>query len=678
MLGLMRTSPLFLLLLAASAFAAAPSAPAASGAPAESKTAPSEAKLAPDDGVVRYRGRSIDVMAYLEGFPWKSFYFAPEAGKVFFLNRGTVERLHEAPLAPGERVDLSKARVLSEVDFTKRNLWGLKVSRFNGKVYVMGDEDNKEITNLYELQPDGSFKKLTSEGYIYAWELSPDGRRIAFAARSGATEFTPGSVGVLDLETGAVRKAFADSKALRMTWTSVSWKPDGTAVALGVVCDEDRTRQELLLVQADGSGHRGLLGCDKKRSVAPAWYWLDDANLVYRSDEPGNTVAYRLELATGRSAALTDPKWNVSTAELLGGRLVVLEKRPVTTALHVIDPRGGTLTSTRELPASLWANRGTRERMYLNLDSATVPFEALEVRLEGGEPRVDVVLDYGKELKDRIVHCEARKVSFKTFDGLAAPGEDGRLHAFLYTPRKPAKGAQARLLVNSFYGGSNSWSPKVHMFCAAGFHVLSPAPRGSWDWGREFHDKMQGDLGGGEILDVVEAAKTFSKELGIPATQVGAFGGSHGGYATLRALTLPDEVNGHAPGFRFGFGVSDYGISDLVRYVKNCNIPGWITDMTREDPAKNPAKWLDRSPQTHACRASGPLFLSHGSNDKRVGIEESEGMMAALRKCGRTQDVFYRLPGQGHGYKGTPVNVAYYRELFKFLEGLDPAATAAK
>jgi dipeptidyl aminopeptidase/acylaminoacyl peptidase len=666
MLGVMRTLPLCLLLLAASAFAAAPS-----------PSAPAEAGPA-QDGVVRYRDRAIDVKAYLEGFPWKSFYFAPEAGKLFFLNRGAVERLHEAPLEPGKRADLAKARVLSDVDFTKRNLWGLKVSRWNGKVYVKGDEDNREIINIYELQADGSFKKLTSEGYIYDWALSPDGRRVAFAARSGATEFTPGSVGILDLETGAVRKVFTDSKALRMTWTTVSWKPDGTAVALGAVCDEDRTRQELLLVQADGSGHRGLLGCDKKRSVSPTWDWLDDGSLLYTSDEPGNTVAYRLDLATGESAPLTDPKWNLESAQLLGDRLVALEKRPVTTALHVVDPRDGKRSSTREFPASLWAVRGTRERMFLNLDSVTVPYEGLALRLEGGRPRLEVVVDYGDELKKRIVHCDARKVSFKTFDGYAAPGEDGTLHAFLYTPRAPAKGAQARLLVNSFYGGTNSWYPKLHMFCQAGFHVLSPAPRGSWDWGREFHDKMQGDLGGGEILDVVEAAKAFSKELGIPPAQVGAFGGSHGGYATLRALTLPDEVNGHAPGFRFGFGLSDYGISDLVRYVKNCNIPGWITDMTREDPAKNPEKWLDRSPQTHACRASGPLFLSHGSNDKRVGIEESEAMMAALRKCGRTRDVFYKLPGQGHGYKGTPVLIDYYREMFKFLEGLEPGQTAAK
>ncbi|MBI4346071.1 MAG: prolyl oligopeptidase family serine peptidase, partial [Elusimicrobia bacterium] len=147
--------------------------------------------------------------------------------------------------------------------------------------------------------------------------------------------------------------------------------------------------------------------------------------------------------------------------------------------------------------------------------------------------------------------------------------------------------------------------------------------------------------------------------------------GSHGGYATLRALTLPDEVNGHRPGFRLGFGLSDFGITHLVRYVKSSNIPGWVTDMTREDPAANPEKWVDRSPQTHACRASGPLFLSHGTNDKRVSVDESRQFFQVLKACaGREGDVYYELDGQGHGYKGTTPLVGYYKAFFGFLDSI--------
>ena len=73
-----------------------------------------------------------------------------------------------------------------------------------------------------------------------------------------------------------------------------------------------------------------------------------------------------------------------------------------------------------------------------------------------------------------------------------------------------------------------------------------------------------------------------------------------------------------------------------------------------------------------ACRAHGPLFLSHGTNDKRVGVEESRRMIAALRKCGRTHDVYLELAGQGHGYKGTAALLTYYRALFACMESLAP------
>lgn len=632
------------------------------------------APIPTDDGIVTYRGRPIDVKAYVEGFPFRSFQFDPKGGKVYFLRRGETETLHEAPFSPSSPVDFSKARRLSEIDFAKRNFWGLKASAWNRKVYIVGDEDNSEIINLYELQADGSLKKLTSEGYVYDWDLSPDGRQVAFAARSGAQEFTPGSIGILDLETGAVRKIYEDSKHLRMTWTTLSWKPDGSAVLLAAVCDEDRTHQELLLAKVDGSGAKTLLDCKTKKKIKPSSEWLDDGSLVFLSDELGNDVAFRLEPETGKRVRLTDPKWNLSDADLLGDRLVALERKPISTVLHVIDPRTAKTLSSTEYPASIGMMRGDRGLILLSVNSPSIPWEAHALTLTADKPKLVKVIEYGDDLKKKIVHCKAEKVSFKTFDGFGAPGEKGTLHAFLYSPLEPAKGKEARLLVNAFYGGTNDYGSKIHMFCQAGFYVLSPAPRGSWSWGREFHDKMQGDLGGGEILDVIEGAKNFAAKLGIPASQVGAYGGSHGGYATLRALTLPPTVNGYEPKWTFGFGVSDFGIANLVRYVKNCNIPGWITDMTGEDPAKNPVKWLDRSPETHACSAHGPLFLSHGTNDKRVGFDESEAMMAALKKCGRTQDSFHVVQGQGHGYKGTKALVPYYRELFRFLEQMEPGS----
>ncbi|MBI5201383.1 MAG: S9 family peptidase [Elusimicrobia bacterium] len=629
--------------------------------------------FAADKPAVTFKGRPIDVKAYIEGFPYKNFNFSLETGRLFFVKKGDKETLLETSFELGKTVDLEKGKPLTDVDYAKRNLWGAVASKATGKLYTMGDEDNTEITNIYEYVPGGAFKKLTEQKYIYSLQMSPDGKKIAYSARSGPQEFTPGSIGYVDLETGKPVTLWEDSKALRTNWASIAWSPDGSKIVTSVVCDEDRTHKTLLLLSAAGGPGKTLLDCSVKRSVYPTTQWIDDGNFVFMTDETGNSVAHRFELTTGKSTPLTDPKWNLDDAVVLEGkavRLVALERKPITNVLHVIDPSNGRILSSREYPASLAFMEGDRSALLISLNSTVVPYEIHSAALDGDELKLAKIVDYGDELEKKIVHCSAEKVSYETFDKFSAPGETQTLHAFLYSPLRPAKGDDARLLVLAFYGGVNTYSAKIHMLCNAGYYVLSPAPRGSWDWGREFHDKMQGDLGGGEILDVVLGAQAYAKQLGIPAKHVGAFGGSHGGYATLRALTLTDEVDGYKPAFRFGFGLSDYGISDLVRYVKTSNIPGWVTDMTSEDPAKNPAKWLDRSPQTHACRASGPLLLTHGSNDKRVSVEESRRMFAALKACGRTQDVYYELPEQGHGYKGTGPLVKYYQTMFGFLETL--------
>ncbi|MBI4347602.1 MAG: prolyl oligopeptidase family serine peptidase, partial [Elusimicrobia bacterium] len=492
--------------------------------------------FAADDAALNYRGRSIDVKAYIEGFPFKNFHFSAEAGRAFFVRKGDVEHLYEARFEPGRRLDVDAAKRLSDIDFSKRNLWGAQASKATGRLYVSGDEDNTEIINLYEYA-DGGFKRLTDERYIYGWNLSPDGKKLAFSARSGDQEFTQGSVGVIDLETRTVTKLWFDSKALRTTWGAVSWSPDQSRLVLPVVCDEDRTHKNLLVIPVAGGEAKTLLDCAVKRSVYPAWEWLDDGSFVFTSDETDNDVAHRMEPATGKTTRLTDPAWNLIDAQLIEGkkvRLLALQRKPISTVLHVIDPKNGRKLWSKEYPATVSLVDGNRSTLLLSFTSAVIPFEIHSVALKGDEAKLTKVVDYDDKLKKKIVHCAAEKVSFATYDHYAAPGETQTLHAFLYTPVEPAKGDEARLFVESFYGGVNRYNAKIHMLCNAGFHVISPAPRGSWDWGREFHDKMQGDLGGGEILDVVEAAKTFSEKLKIPSRHVGAFGGSHGGYATLR------------------------------------------------------------------------------------------------------------------------------------------------
>ena len=55
-------------------------------------------------------------------------------------------------------------------------------------------------------------------------------------------------------------------------------------------------------------------------------------------------------------------------------------------------------------------------------------------------------------------------------------------------------------IVESFYGGENSYSTFDHIMCAAGLTVVSPAVRGSSGFGKAFSALNDRDLGGDETL----------------------------------------------------------------------------------------------------------------------------------------------------------------------------------
>lgn len=81
----------------------------------------------------------------------------------------------------------------------------------------------------------------------------------------------------------------------------------------------------------------------------------------------------------------------------------------------------------------------------------------------------------------------------------------------------------------------------------------------------------------------------YIRKLNVPAERVGCFGVSHGGYATMRLMTFPGEINGNKATFPFGFGVETAGFCDIIYQHTHSNIPDW-TFLEAGDPITNQAK----------------------------------------------------------------------------------------
>jgi dipeptidyl aminopeptidase/acylaminoacyl peptidase len=268
------------------------------------------------------------------------------------------------------------------------------------------------------------------------------------------------------------------------------------------------------------------------------------------------------------------------------------------------------------------------------------------------------------------VACRARAVKIPTFDRDPETGETRRLHAFVLEPREPAPESQRRALVRAFYGGDNRYDVYDQILCAAGLTVISAAVRGSAGFGKIFAGLNDRDLGGNEIVDLFQIARWTESEFGFPAARIGVYGRSHGGYATMRALTFPAETNGGGEPYRFGFGLAEAGFSDILAFHEHTNIPDWVV-LESGDPAvpADKARMAERSPINHVERLAVPLFLLHGANDWRVPVDGSREFAHKAETLGKSV-TYVEVEGQGHHVEGLERIVAAWQSRLDFLMGL--------
>lgn len=346
-------------------------------------------------------------------------------------------------------------------------------------------------------------------------------------------------------------------------------------------------------------------------------------------------------------------------------KIFLTSSNPLNTNLYLIDLEGKLIKHHNANINYTILDSDGNKCMLLG-SSASVKFIMEEITISDDEFTFNVMYDLPPELKEQIYHADIEKVDYPTFDIDEKTGNQRQIHAFVYKPRNPLPKDQQIVMIQAFYGGSNSFHFRNQMLAEAGIIVISPAPRGSDGWGYEYKSLNDKDLGGNEIIDIIYAGKYAQERFGLPPSRIGVYGGSHGGYAVMRLLTFPGEVNGHKAEFDWGFGISHAGFSDIIHFYQTCNIPDWVL-LEVGDPATEAEKLRDRSPIYRASEMMGKILLTHGTNDNRVPVEGSIWFADSLIKYGKSHKLVL-FEGQGHDVKGIENNINYYKTWFEFLE----------
>ncbi|MBX2988386.1 MAG: S9 family peptidase [Bdellovibrionaceae bacterium] len=277
----------------------------------------------------------------------------------------------------------------------------------------------------------------------------------------------------------------------------------------------------------------------------------------------------------------------------------------------------------------------------------------------------DAKKDSLKELAKLGTHLPAgqlatmRPIQYLSRDGLVING-------YLTLPKGiPAKNLP--VVVNP-HGGPwhrDVWryNPEAQLLANRGYAVLQMNFRGSTGYGRKFWEasfkewgrKMQDDVSDG-VGWLIEQGIANPKKICI-------YGGSYGGYATLAGLAFTPNL--------YACGVDYVGVSNLFTFMKTIP-PYWkpFLDQMYQmvgDPVKDKDMMQAASPVFHVDKIRAPLLIAQGAKDPRVNKDESDQMVAALRKRGI--DVPYIVKeDEGHGFRNEENRFEFYEAMEKFLE----------
>lgn len=622
--------------------------------------------------VVNFQGRNIDLAPYFEGFPYTDIQPSYKAGKIFYYKLGATTQLLELPLTLD--ADFTKGKVISDVDFSKRNVWGIKYNPNDSCLYWNGDEINDEVLNLFKLNPKTKeLNKITNVPYVFGWNWDKDKNKIAYIARLGEIDNRLSELRLLDLKTGKEEKVNQDNKNFRYTWTTPSWQPNGKGIAVAMLKGTDRTKGNVAYIDFKTKKIDIITDAEKTRSFPDILgEWLNDSEFVYLSNESGYTNLYVYNIDTKESRQITNYNQDVKSAEIVEvdneKYLFVIQGNPIESKILLINPNTAEELTEKIISENITISSVDGNKILLTTSSATNKFRLDQIVISKDKFDIAPYITLPKELTDKIINATVEKVSFPTFDIDPATGKTRMLHGFLYKPKKPLPKDKQLAIIQSFYGGNNIFNNREQILAEAGIYSFSPSPRGSAGFGKEFAALNDKDLGGNEIIDIIYAGRYISEKLGIPPSRIGVQGGSHGGYATMRILTFPGEINGNKANFDWGFGISHAGFSDIIHFYNHCNIPDWVT-LEAGDPKTEVEKLNDRSPLYHANLLKGKLLLTHGTNDNRVPIEGSRFMADSLKKYNKPYKLV-EFEGGGHGISGLKNNVRNYKEWFEFLNSV--------
>jgi dipeptidyl aminopeptidase/acylaminoacyl peptidase len=250
-----------------------------------------------------------------------------------------------------------------------------------------------------------------------------------------------------------------------------------------------------------------------------------------------------------------------------------------------------------------------------------------------------------------------RAYRWESFDRLEIEG-------LLAVPRGH-NGVALPLLVLVHGGPTDAWpwaftltNGLPQLLASAGYACLLPNPRGSQGRGPEFAQANLGDMGGGDLQDILAGIDALVRDGIVDDARVAIAGGSYGGFMSSWAVTQTD---------RFAAAIPYAVVTNWLSFHNTTNVGQFDRLFLQADPYDPAGEYVKRSPVYHAHKCHTPTLILHGEVDLCTPVSQATEFYNALVEAGcETELVVY--PREGHGWTEREHHIDAWSRIHGWLE----------
>jgi dipeptidyl aminopeptidase/acylaminoacyl peptidase len=411
------------------------------------------------------------------------------------------------------------------------------------------------------------------------WDVSPDGREIAFSANATGRPYAAlwDDVFVVPTDGGDARSLTREHEADDIR---PRYSPDGRSILCGTMEVRHHHGERVRLARIDRkTGAREVLTEGWDRSCSEWTYSPDGKRIAFVAEDRGRTHLFVLDEGKAEPRRIAE-----------GGTIA----HPV----FVGD-----------------------DRIAFTRDDLRTPPEVFTVGASGSELRRSSRVNDARLAG--LPAGEVREIQAKGAGG--AP-----LQVLVVTPPGFDESKKWPLLVvvhggpHGIFGDQFHFRWNAQVFADAGYVVAFPNFHGSTSFGQSFTDSIQGAHGDKPFTDVMAATDALVATGFVDPARTAAIGGSYGGY-------LVTWIAGHTD--RFRCLVNHAGVYDtLAQYA---------SDVTHgRERAYGGEPWTDLAaidrwnPARFASGFTTPMLVTHGEQDFRVPVNQAMEVYGVLTAKG--------------------------------------------